>query len=75
MSGRPKAVASGFMESTETEQLFEDLASTLAKVVTGSDDPPGQTELLKTKLRETAREFLSSQTRRRPMIIPVVLEV
>ena len=73
--GPPKAVASGFMESTETEQLFEDLASTLAKVVAGSDDPPGQTELLKTKLRETAREFLSSHTRRRPMIIPVVLEV
>ena len=73
--GLPKAVASGFMESTETEQLFEELASTLSKVLAGNDDPPGQTELLKTKLRETAREFLSSQTRRRPMIIPVVLEV
>ncbi len=73
--GLPKAVASGFMESTETEHLFEELASTLSKVLAESDDPPGQTELLKTKLRETAREFLSSQTRRRPMIIPVVLEV
>ncbi len=73
--GLPKAVASGFMESTETEHLFEELASTLSKVLAESDDLPGQTELLKTKLRETAREFLSSQTRRRPMIIPVVLEV
>ena len=73
--GLPKAVASGFMESTETEQLFEELTSTLSKVLAGNYDPPDQTELLKTKLRETAREFLSNQTRRRPMIIPVVLEV
>ena len=73
--GEPKAVASGFMEDSETEELFQDLALTLSRTLAGDPSLADQPDRLKSKMRETAREFLASETNRRPIIIPVVLEV
>ena len=73
--GEPKAVASGFMEDSETEELFQDLALTLSRTLAGDPALADQPDRLKSKMRETAREFLASETNRRPIIIPVVLEV
>ena len=73
--GEPKAVASGFMEDSETEELFQDLALTLSRTLAGDPGLADQPDRLKSKIRETAREFLASETNRRPIIIPVVLEV
>ena len=73
--GDPKAVASGFMEDSETEELFQDLSVALGRTLAGESGLVDQTDRLKSKMRETAREFLSNETNRRPMIIPVVLEV
>jgi len=73
--GEPKAVASGFMEDSETEELFQNLALTLSRTLAGDPGLADQPDRLKSKMRETAREFLASETNRRPIIIPVVLEV
>ena len=73
--GNPEAVASGFMDASETKTLFQELATALSESLNGDLDLAGQPELMKSKLRETAREFISKETNRRPMIIPVVLEV
>ena len=73
--GDPKAVASGFMEDSETEELFQDLSIALGRTLEGESGLAEQPDRLKSKLRETAREFLSNETNRRPIIIPVVLEV
>jgi ribonuclease J len=73
--GEPKAVASGFMEDSETDELFQDLAVTLSRTLAGDPALADQPDRLKSKMRETAREFLASETNRRPIIIPVVLEV
>ena len=73
--GEPKVVASGFMEDSETEELFQDLALTLSRTLAGDPGLADQPDRLKSKMRETAREFLASETNRRPIIIPVVLEV
>jgi ribonuclease J len=73
--GDPKAVASGFMEDSETEELFQDLSLALGRTLAGETGLVDQVDRLKSKMRETAREFLSNETNRRPMIIPVVLEV
>ena len=72
---RPAALASGFMEDAESEQLFTDLGSLLFErlSVDGNTDP-GREEL-RSKVRETARSYISSEARRSPMIIPVVMEV
>ena len=73
--GDPKAVASGFMEDSETEELFQDLSLALGRTLEGESGLAEQPDRLKSKLRETARVFLSDETNRRPIIIPVVLEV
>ena len=73
--GEPKAEASGFMEDSETEELLQDLALTLSRTLAGDPGLADQPDRLKSKMRETAREFLASETNRRPIIIPVVLEV
>jgi len=67
--GEPKAVASGFMEDSETEELFQDLALTLSRTLAGDPGLADQPDRLKSKMRETAREFLASETNRRPIIV------
>ena len=78
-SGQPvgdlKTVATGFMEASETKPLFEDLAVKVSESLNGERDLNGQPDKLRAKVRETAREFIFVETRRRPIIIPVVLEV
>jgi ribonuclease J len=72
---RPAALASGFMEDAESEQLFTDLGSLLfERLSVDGNTGPGREEL-RSKVRETARSYISSEARRSPMIIPVVMEV
>ena len=70
----PKTVASGFMDASETDDLFQELNSSLGQEINQSDGIAREPEELKSKVRETARKFLVAQTNRRPIIIPVVLE-
>ena len=70
----PKAFASGFMDASETGDLFRELTASLASELKHWDRPAGETEELKSKVKETARKFLVKETRRSPIIIPVVLE-
>ena len=72
-SSQPKVVASGFMDSGETVDLFQQLSAALAEEIKDSGHLSCQTDELKSKVRETARKFLSSETRRRPIIIPILL--
>ena len=76
--GEPAAVASGFLDESETGTLFEELSAAVAKELTskwsGSKEN-SENGGLKTKVRETARSFIAGSVRRSPMIIPVVLEV
>ncbi|SUZ53609.1 uncharacterized protein METZ01_LOCUS6463 [marine metagenome] len=76
--GDPAAVASGFLDESETGTLFEELSAALAQELTtnwtGSKEN-SENGGLKTKVRETARRFIAGSVRRSPMIIPVVLEV
>jgi len=71
----PVALSSGFMEDSETTQLFEDLGKLLAEKLTGDDNPEESPDEVRAKIRETARSFIASETRRSPTIIPVVMEV
>jgi mRNA degradation ribonuclease J1/J2 len=78
----PTLISSGFMNDAETGELFQALGGELQTVLADSwSNRPalGQTglhddqELAKSKVRETARDFIAKATGRRPMIIPVVL--
>ncbi len=73
MIGEPKAVSSGFLDEAETGVLFRELGTYLAGEIYQWRGPADQPEALKSKVKEIARKFLVSETRRSPIIIPVVL--
>lgn len=76
--GEPAAVASGFLDESETGTLFEELSVALAQELTSNwsgGKENSENGGLKAKVRETARSFIAGSVRRSPMIIPVVLEV
>ncbi|MCH7736096.1 MAG: ribonuclease J [Chloroflexi bacterium] len=76
--GEPAAVSSGFLDESETGNLFEELSAAVAQELTSSwsgSKENSENGGLKTKVRETARSFIAGSVRRSPMIIPVVLEV
>ncbi|MDA1127446.1 MAG: ribonuclease J [Chloroflexi bacterium] len=73
--GEPVAVASGFLDDSETGTLFDELSVAVAQALTKADTRSDGIEDLKAKVRESARSFLAGAARRSPMIIPVVLEI
>ena len=76
--GEPAAVASGFLDESETGNLFEELSVAVAQELSSngrSNTNQGGNGELKAKVKETARSFIAGSVRRSPMIIPVVLEV
>ncbi|PKB71882.1 MAG: ribonuclease J [SAR202 cluster bacterium Io17-Chloro-G6] len=73
--GEPAAVASGFLDETETGNLFEELSVAVAQALAKDGTQHDEIDELKAKVRETARSFIAGSARRSPMIIPVVLEV
>ena len=78
-TGRPAGSAqirsSGFMEAAETAGLFEQLSELVATVLADSPDLAAAPDRLKNKIRDAARRFLLNEARRRPTIVPVLLEV
>ena len=73
MIGEPKAVSSGFLDESETTALFRELGAYLAGEIHQWRGPADHPDALKSKVKEIARKFLVSETRRSPIIIPVVL--
>ena len=75
LANGPKVVASGFMEPAQVIQIFDALAVEIERAVSEDADLVDNHEALKSRVREISRKFLYSETRRRPMVIPVVLEI
>ena len=73
--GTPRAVASGFMDAAETVPVFQGLGHEVEQILSANEGLFLDQEEMKSKVREIARQFLFNNTNRRPMIIPVVLDV
>ncbi len=73
-AGRCQIRASGFMEAAETDGLFAELAALVDDVLADSPELAAAPERLKNKVRDAARRFLLNETRRRPTIVPVLVE-
>lgn len=74
-AGSAQIRASGFMEAAETDNLFEQLSDLVATVLADSPELAAAPDRLKNKIRDAARRFLLNEARRRPTIVPVLLEV
>lgn len=74
--GNPDIISRGFIFMKENQELIQRVrhkVKTLFKE--GSHDSPGFESYIKDKIRNDIGQFLFSQTRRRPMILPVLIEV
>lgn len=75
MSG-PDIISRGFVYVRESEGLLEEanriVSSTLTKLMS---DNVNEWASLKTHVRDTLGRFLYEQTKRRPMILPIIMEV
>lgn len=72
----PDIISRGFVYLKEHKELIEDLRHRVRKLVIESDPLSwADTNHIKNKIRDYVGQFLFSRTEKRPMILPVVIEV
>ncbi len=67
----PDIISRGFVYMRESEELIEQAKEQVVIAL----EKRGSPAVISAKIKETLGEFLYEQTRRRPMILPVVIEV
>ena len=71
----PAVVSSGFVEHHEAEELYRKVGSAIFDALDHGRRHPSDWSYVSAKVKEIASEFLYKETGRRPMIVPVTLEV
>jgi ribonuclease J len=72
----PDIISRGFIYMKESQELIQSARRFAAKVLKDKDPNSGANPTyLKEKLRDDLGEFLYKKTERRPMILPVIVEV
>lgn len=72
----PDIISRGFIYMRENEKLVNNTRNEVKKALERKEgDPPQNWTVIKTKLRDQVAQYLYNQTQRRPMVIPVVIEV
>ncbi|MFW6174636.1 MAG: MBL fold metallo-hydrolase RNA specificity domain-containing protein, partial [Chloroflexota bacterium] len=73
--GTPKIVSSGFVHYADAARLFEDAVGELVAALEPDHAENMKWEQLETTVKKTVGRFLNRRTRRRPVIIPVAVDV
>ena len=74
--GLPEIVSRGFMSMEEGTDLLRDARQLVLKTIEGSTaEERGDWGVMQEKIRADLKRFISKQTSRRPLIMPVILEV
>lgn len=74
--GNPDIISRGFVYMKENKELIEKTRMRAKKIVKDHDKKtPADDDFIKNKLRNDIGQFLFSQTKRRPMVLPVVIKV
>src|SRR5579875_1991722 len=74
----PDIISRGFVYERESEALMEAARARVSQAFMKHSQAPGHTadwNYLKNKIRDTLSDFIYEQNRRRPMILPLVVEV
>jgi ribonuclease J len=72
----PDIISRGFIYMRENEQLVNNARKEVRRIVEGYAGSSDQNwQALKVKLRESIGDYLYNQTQRRPLVVPVVIEV
>jgi len=72
----PEIVSRGFVFETETGHLLEDAKCIILEVIEEvGPDVPGRVDKIRSKIKVALRKHFSFTIRRRPIILPLILEV
>lgn len=73
--GRPDIVSRGFIDMKESKDLIEAGRNLLAQTIDHRGDHPADWGFINAKVRDVLSKFFYEQTKRHPMILPVMVEV
>ncbi len=75
----PDIVTRGFVYARDAEALIEQtkdqIRAALTHEVNGNGNHPSEWSFLNKKIRDTVSDYLYTQTHRRPMVLPLVVEL
>lgn len=72
--GKPDVVSRGFVDVEESEELLERTRDVVVAALEGASHI-AEGGVVHTKVKEVVAKFLYQETRRRPMVLPVAVEV
>ena len=74
--GNPDIISRGFVYMKENKKLIESTRMKVKKICEDNDTKsPAFDDFIKNKIRDEIGQYLYQQTKRRPMILPVVIKV
>ena len=73
--GRPEIITRGFVHGAEHDRIIEAALDRVVASVENPGDHISEIALLKTQIKDGVSRFLYEQTKRRPMVFPVVVEI
>ncbi|MGB9608813.1 MAG: hypothetical protein ACPL3E_00370, partial [Minisyncoccia bacterium] len=71
----PDIISRGFIYLKENQELLEEIRKKIRGIVARLSGQDYGADYLKTLMREQISQFLYNKTRRRPIVLPVVIEV
>jgi ribonuclease J len=72
---RPEIVTRGFVHGNERDPLMESTVEHIMAAIRSPGDRTSEVGLLKSQIKDEVSRYLYEQTRRRPLVFPVVVEV
>jgi ribonuclease J len=72
---RPEIVTRGFVHGNERDPVMEGAIERIMAATEGQGDRTSEVALLKSQIKDEVSRYLYEQTRRRPLVFPVVVEV
>ncbi|MBI2776060.1 MAG: ribonuclease J [Chloroflexi bacterium] len=73
--GRPEIITRGFVHGAEHDRVVEAAVERVIASVENPGDHISEIALLKSQIKDGVSRYLYEQTKRRPMVFPVVVEV
>jgi ribonuclease J len=73
--GRPEIITRGFVHGNERDPIIDEAAERVIAAIENPGDHIAEIGLLKSQIKDGVSRFLYEQTKRRPMVFPVVVEV
>jgi ribonuclease J len=72
---RPEIVTRGFVHGNERDPLMDGAVEHILAAIESPGDRTSEVGLLKSQIKDEVSRYLYEQTRRRPLVFPVVVEV